>query len=356
MIGRSIVLLVVLASMSGETRAEPFLAVENGYHCKQCHVSPAGGGLRNRFGTVFSNSLLPVNPGSAASPPGILGDWLTLGVDARASASQRENDARDDYLGFATDRVTLYLASKLSDDITLYLDQQFAPGGTLNREFWAQFSFGESYIRAGRIFVPFGWRFEDDSINVRRVTNINFNTPDNGIEIGHVGDHVSAQLSVTNGSGGGFESDDGKMISGRLAWVASSWRAGMSVNDNNTDGTDRRMMGIFVGLRSGPVSWLLEHDRIEDDKRTLADVEQDLTAVEANWKLSRGHYLRLSAESSSSSSTGPVAADSKRYSVEYQWFPMPYTQLRFGVRTNESDDPSPARNEDEAFLQLHVYF
>jgi hypothetical protein len=356
MIRKAIPLLFILAVTSPVTFAEPFLAVETGYHCKQCHINPAGGGLRNRFGALFSTSLLPASAAAAAPSPGSLGEHLTVGIDARGSALQRENTARDDHLSFATDRVTVYLAGKLTEDVTLYVDQQFAPGGSLNREFWAQYTFGNTYLRAGKIFIPYGWRLEDDSVVVRQITNVNFNSADNGIELGHVGDHLSAQVSVTNGSGGGFESDDGKMISGRLAWMTSAWRVGISANDNNTDGTDRRMAGLFAGLKTGPVSWLFEFDRIRDDRRGLVDVDQELTLLEANWKLSQGHYLKITGERRTASPMTPAAPDSERYSVEYQWFPMPYTHLRLGFHSNQSDDPNPARNEDEAFLQLHVYF
>jgi hypothetical protein len=347
------ILIVIVLLMPIVAKAEPFLAVEHGYQCGQCHINPTGGGLRNAFGSAFSQTQLPART-AEPSMLGSLGDALTIGVDARGAARQRDNDVSDDTLNFATDRVTVYLSGKLNDAVELYLDQQVAPGGTLNREAWARFSFTNGYIKAGRIFLPYGLRLEDDSAKIRQITNINFSAPDTGVEIGHVAANWSAQLSVTNGTSGAFETDDGKMVSARFAWVQPAWRVGVSANDNNTDTIDRRMYGVFAGLRTGPVTWLAELDRIRDENPATPTVEQDLGFLEANWKLAQGHYLRLTAESRSGRDS--AIADSERYAIEYQWFPLAFTHLRAGARTNDSDNPDPALNEDEIFLQLHVYF
>lgn len=49
-------------------------------------------------------------------------------------------------------------------------------------------------------------------------------------------------------------------------------------------------------------------------------------------------------------------ADQDRYAIEYQYFPLSFSQLRLGVRKYSSDDPNPFLNRDEIFAQLHVYF
>ena len=335
--------------------AEPFLAIENGVQCGQCHVNPTGGGMRNEFGSVFSQTQLPATTSVMdLEVLGAIGERVNIGVDARGSGRQVDIETIDDTLDFAIDRVTLYLAANLNESITLYVDQQLAPGGAINRESWARFSFGNSYLKAGRIFQPFGLRLEDDSVNVRQITNINFNTPDTGVEFGHVRDRLSIQLAITNGTGGANEIDDGKQVTARLAWVERNWRLGLSGSSNNTDVVDRTMYGVFVGIRTGPVSWLAEYDRIDDDVPGLGGAEQDLGFVEANWRIAQGHYLKLGMEVRSSQAD--TIPDSSRYSIEYQWFPLPFTHLRAGLRMSDSDDPNPFLNEEQAFLQLHFYF
>ena len=66
-----------------------------------------------------------------------------------------------------------------------------------------------------------------------------------------------------------------------------------------TDSADRDMTGIFAGIRTGAVSWLLEFDQITDSQAGMPDREQDPVFIEANWLIPQGHYLKLGAESPS---------------------------------------------------------
>ncbi len=352
---RLFIIFATAASFPSVTLAEPFLAVETGFQCGQCHTNPTGGGMRNAFGSAFSQTQLPANASTQNMEIlGAIGERVNIGVDARGTGRQIENDAVDNALDFVTDRVSIYLSAKLNESVMLYVDEQIAPGGAINRESWASFSFDGGYVKVGRIFQPYGIRLEDDSANIRQLTHINFNTPDTGIELGHVGEALTAQLAITNGTGGAGEIDDGKQLTLRVAWVQPAWRLGLSASDNNTDSTDRTLYGAFAGLVTGPVSWLAEYDRIDDETPGIAGARQDLAFIEANWKIIQGHYLKFGFESRSS--PGDEFMDSNRYSLEYQWFPIPFTHLRAGIRVNDSDDPNPFLNEEEGFVQLHVYF
>ena len=76
-------LLVVMAVLrAAPARAEPYLAVMEGYKCNVCHVNPTGGGLRNDFGLTYAKVLLPAETVDNAldSWTGKLTDRLRVGT------------------------------------------------------------------------------------------------------------------------------------------------------------------------------------------------------------------------------------------------------------------------------------
>lgn len=345
--------LLGLAALALPAAAEPWLAVAEGLACGACHVNPSGAGLRTPFGNAYAQRQLPAQalPADAAPWSGVVGDRFHFGANARASARQAEFDDRDDALEFGVDRATLYLGADLGDHAAFYLDQQVAPGGALNREAWAQLRSGAWYLKAGRLFLPFGWRLEDDTALVREVTGISLTQGDDGVELGLERPGLSWQLAAVNGNGGGPEIDDGKLFTTRLAVLRPAWRLGVSALHNDTDRGDRAALGIFAGLRTGPVAWLAELDVVDDDG-AADDDRQEVALLEANVAVRQGHNLKLSAEAHRLDGRD----DRYRLSAVYEYFPWAFAQLRVGVRARISDADVPADDAEEAFVQLHLFF
>ena len=214
-------LLFLVLFGANSASAEPYLAVRTGQACSACHVNPAGGGLRTEYGAIFGQRILARKPlqGGGSSTSFSLTDSLSIGGNARFNAQQFDLKGGDSQLEFQTDRVSVYGSFVLNDLVSLYVDQQVAPGGSLNREAWVKLKRDDWYIRMGKLFLPFGWRLEDDSAFVRQATGINFNSSDNGVEIGLDRPNLQAQLAITNGAGGGGEVDDGKFVTFRGSWI-----------------------------------------------------------------------------------------------------------------------------------------
>src|SRR5262249_52972943 len=91
---RALALLLVTLSLlaARDAGAEPYLAVQNGYKCVNCHVNPTGGGLRTQFGDVFSENLLPAHNLPAGFPvwTGKIASFLRMGGDVRASWTKND--------------------------------------------------------------------------------------------------------------------------------------------------------------------------------------------------------------------------------------------------------------------------
>lgn len=333
--------------------AEPWLSVRSGQACYSCHVNGTGGGMRTAFGSAYGRNVLSVRPLAEEfnDPELALLDGLRLGGDGRFSARQFESDTSDGNLEFATDRVSLYGHLRLNRMVSLYIDEQVAPGGSLNREAWARVSRENWYLKGGKFFLPYGWRLEDDSAYVRQASGINFATPDNGLEVGYESAGLQAQFSLSNGSGGAAEIDDGKFFLARGNWIGRWGQLGLNAGYNKSDAAERLLLGLTAGINSGPVAWLLEYDRIVDSFDGAEDEEQDLVLLEANWLYRRGHNLKVTAEWQS-----PQAREERRRaSVVWEYFPWSHTQLRAGLRAQRSDSPRFADSE-EYFLQAHLYF
>jgi hypothetical protein len=340
--------------------AEPYLAIREGMQCSSCHVDPTGGGMRNEFGNIYGQNNLPaevLNITGDTTWTGQLAGPISIGGNGRYSARQFDVDNVDNATNFSVDRASIYIGARLNENISFMVDQQLAPGGSISRATWVKINNGDWYLKAGKLFQPFGWRLEDDTAVVRQVTGINFTNGDNGVELGYERGSWSAQLALTNGTGSDSEVDDGKQASARLANVASNFQWGINANFNNTDNGERTIAGVFAGLNTGPITWLFEWDQISDKDFASGDLDQDIALLEANYLLTKGHNLKVSLEGQRFDDD---TEDRMRYSVVYEYFPISFSQFRLGVREREGEDLNPILdaqlNVREIFAQLHVYF
>lgn len=360
---RVIAAAIVLASACAGVRAEPYLAVQTGLRCAQCHVNQTGGGMRTPFGNQFAQTQLAANrlPGAAGTWLGQIGSSFGVGANLRAATTRNDvaGSHQSDPLDLREARVYLSF-TPIADRLSFYLDQYLGPGSSQNREAFVRYSAadGSHYLKAGRIYLPFGWRLQDNSAFVRSQTAIDMAGPDLGVELGWDRGPLSLQFAISNGTFGESEVDSGKQYSMQVAYVQDAWRLGVAGNYNDQAVGDRAAAGLFAGLRSGPVSWLAEVDLIQD--RSFAatpggKLRSFAWLLEGNLRIVQGHNLKVSAEGLDPNRDG--AADRQtRLSAVYEYTPIPYLQLRGGARRYDGPSRFPLQNRRLVFIELHGFF
>jgi hypothetical protein len=281
-----------------------------------------------------------------------------VGGNARANYNYVDVPHQPSTNDFDVEEARVYLDfGVIPNRLSVYLDQRVAPGNSTNMEANVRYWIKENafYVKAGQMYLPFGYRFEDDSAFVRALSGINMQTPDDGVEFGIESGSWTAQVALSNGAGGGTEIDHGKQVTTRAEFVQSKWRAGASVLYNDTDLGTRTGVGGFGAVVLGPVVLLGEVDYIDDDSVGADGTKLMATLAEADWKLMQGHNLKLTYEWLEPNDD--VDEDEQtRASLLYEWSPIQFIQLRGGVRVYDGIPQNDNQNRTQAFLQLHGFF
>lgn len=350
-------LLLFALLMPVSLLAEPYLAVRTGQKCMACHINPTGGGLRTAYGAIYGKTQLPAVVSNAISKTADFNDQITVGMNLRANYQLIDTPNQDQSNAFETERASLYMLVKPDNErLWLYLDEQFSPAA-YNREAYALLWNTQQslYLKAGRMFLPYGLRLEDDTAFIRQVSGINFSNSDDGIEAGLEQGTWSSQLAITNGSNGGAETNTGKQYSFRLAYVQPTWRIGGSINLNDAEAnSDRVMQNMFAGLNWWQMEWLTEAAIITDVDDINGDHEQRVALFEINKLLMTGHNVKLTLEYYDPD-VNISENHRNRRSLVYEHTPVSNLQLRYGLRLNQGIPQNDQQNADELFVQLHVW-
>lgn len=339
--------------------AEPYLAVETGLKCANCHVNPSGGGKRTQFGSIYARTQIGAHVVGDASTPwtGEVARWFALGGNLRGGYESVDIPGVEEQSDSDLSRATLYAELRaIPNLLSFYFDEKVAPDDVENREAFLLLTpkQGKYTIKAGQFFLPFGLRIQDDNAFVRQSSGINFLTPEDGLELGLELPKWSAQVAVSEADGGGSESDSTDHVSLSAAYVKPRWRVGASYNVNDDPLGDRNMQGVFAGWRTGRISWLAELDFITDE---LAAGDQEIYAslLEGNWRFRKGHNLKVTYEYLEPQRDRDED-EQERYSVVWEYSPMQFLQGRVGMRWYNGIPNFPTSNRDELFVELHAYF
>lgn len=357
-------LLGLTALYATTVYSEPYLAVKTGQKCIACHVNPSGGGKRTEYGVYYGQTEMVTKPASDKTAKltnaGKITDQFSIGGNLRANFVSTTTPNQEDQVSFDVENLLLYSELELiKNQLSFYFDEQLAPGAALNREAYGLFwnKSRTAYLKTGKMFLPYGLRLEDDSAFIRQITGINYDTPDNGIETGLEKGPWSVNFSITNGSAGGNESNQGKQYSFRNEYVRPGWRIGSSLNFNDgVDAQDRSMGNVFAGLRTGIVSWLAEYDHIVDRSSVQGEkITQRIGFIEANTEVKKGQNVKLTYEHLDPNKE--ISEDERnRFSAIWEYSPFGYQQFRVGLRANDGIPQNDRQNSTEVFIQSHTFF
>lgn len=355
------ILLAAAILAAGHASAEPYLAVRYGLKCESCHVNPTGGGLRTDFGDVFAQTQLPAHPvhGNWGLWTGEVTKILRVGGDFRydANFTQTPGTKTTDHLQVQQGRV-YGEAEVIPNRLILYADEQLTPGGALNREaygiFWS--AAHDWYIKAGQMYLPFAFRFEDQTAFVYDVSSISMYAPDYGLEFGWLRDHWDAQLTVSDGTAAGsLPSTNGKEYGVQVSYVESLWRLGVTAHDDDSPLARRKIVGLFGGFRTGRIEWLGELDAVKNEWSPLRNVTQAAALLEGDWLIAPGNNLKLTFEPFDPDRDVPGNGRS-RWSLVYELTPVQFVQIRAGLRDYNGPRDIAAQNQRLWFIQLHGFF
>ncbi len=352
-------LRLALLAIACQARAEPYLAVQTGYKCGQCHVNPTGGGERNAFGNAFVQTQLAAARLDTGGDlwSGDVMKFLSVGGDLRTQFSYTQIPHSSSTDQFDLEQARVYAsANVIPQRLIVYVDEQVAPGTSLNREayglYWS--ANHDYYVKAGQMYLPFGLRLQDQSAFIQQITGINMTTPDKGVEVGWERGHWDTQLAISNGTAGGAVVSHGKQYGGQLIYVESIWRLGAAANYNDAASGSKSAAGLFAGLRTGPIAWLGQVDVTDDRSLPVRSGRQLATLLEGNWRIRQGHNLKITSEFLDPNRS--VRHDTEtRWSIVYELTPIQYLQLRAGFRYNDGIPQDPAEHMRFGFVELHAF-
>jgi hypothetical protein len=353
--------LACLALLQAQrAEAEPYLAVQQGYKCVQCHVNPTGGGLRSPFGDVFAQNAMAATTLPAGAPVWLgqaVQDIIRVGGDLRADWSATTTPGSPTSEAFALEQFRLYADVNLIPNLLgIYVDEEVTPGAQTMEAYARIGSTSDWYLKAGRFYLPFGWRLQDQTAFVREASGINMNTPDNGVEFGIERNHLSAQIDLTNGAAN-TGAGTGYQLTSNVVWVESIWRVGASGSFTDSRGGNRWQEALYAGVRTGPIAWLTEADLIRQAGNAAPEpgTQTSIPAfIEADWLIHKGNNLKLTYEyydpEKQVSNNGQT-----RWSAIYELTPIPFFQVRAGFRRNQGIPQAPNQNQTLAFVEAHAF-
>ena len=396
----SLVLFGGLILAASAARAEPYMAVRDGYKCSQCHVNKTGGGARTDYGTVYMQTRLAsggsgetdagprtdagqgrVGPNLATSPS------VTVGADLRTSVLYAKFDHAPATTSFNRPASCeschastpngagqggggkigeAYLRLQpIADVATIVYSTSLVPNAA-TRDFYGLIETLplDGYVKAGTFKLPNGlqntwdYPFQHASKGAGYQGLMGFESMyETGVEFGIEPGPLSLALSVTNPDNMQKSPSDkryfltGSLV-GRIGLIGFNY-----AQDPVTTKLTRTLTSGFIGASVGRFTLLGHSDWLEDnDSATNTKNTQQAGLAEVDFLIRRGHNLKYVVESRDPSLSHPSDVRD-RQSLIYEPFLTTYLQMRFGYRKYSGLSAQTNDNNGEQwFVEGHFVF
>ena len=358
----SLAAVSLLISISQMAWSEPYIAFREGLKCSACHVNNTGGGMRNGYGTLFTQTELTPLLGSLSDQgydfTADLNGSISVGSDFMAvnetTFSEADSDAQNT---FGIESGNLYFDVRLIPDrLSVYIDETVAPSGASSREAFLLLEGlpNDSYIKAGRMLLPYGIRLWDDASFIRQVSGFNYDNQDVGVEFGIEPSNVSLNVALSNGTQGARDDNTGKQLSAVGSVFVRNMVLGGSFSRNKTArGVERVLFGPFGSARFGPatlmgeVDWISDSGAVEEEQFTAYASIEYWYRQAVNFRVAFD-YLDPFEE---------VEEDERsRLTVGFDAFLTPTLTAGAYYRLEESVPQDTPGNTDGLVLSLHAFF
>ncbi len=344
--------------------AEPFLAVQNGFKCSQCHVSPTGGGMRNDYGYIYSRHLLPRKVVSDDTFQRELAAGIKTGANVRFESITRFAERSEpSSSGFGMPEGNIYVDLELIRKyFSLYLDQRVAPSVESREAFlFAKAPKINGYLKAGKMLQPYGWRVYDDATFTRLVTQFTYATPRVGVEAGWepIGPFATVvSLAEFQASALAYLLWNGIPYVNSLRMGVSGYRMHEGPHRVLAWGDSDQVygFGIFGGIGLGKFALLGELDA----KRTPGNgggMWQQFGLLEIDWMASKGVNLRLGLDWLNPDTQFAFRRNGQSRVVSgFEIFPVQFLQVGAYYHFRQSVPAKVLDNQNELRLQAHAFY
>ena len=356
-------ILLLIAAIGVDAFALPRFASRTGAKCQSCHVDPAGGSMRQAFGARYGRDHLPVSSwaGDSASEDlsNIITNVLGVGADFRMLYYSRRVPDTTSQDGFYQMQGDLYLNFRVAKRVSFFLNKGLRTGFEAYGLFHVLPAAG--YVKAGKFAPNYGLRSDDHTAYARTATGMSPETgrPERtGVEAAV----APGPLSIVGGFYNGDEPNyppaaNGKAFLGRVEGMFSigddvHFGLGGNLFSRKAGTVSSSLTGGFGSISVEDFTVLGEADWITSGAGDARKTTAFALSLEGDAVLTEGLDLKVEYDFLDSN-IDVIAGTRTRYSVGFEFFPLPGVEVRPMYRFVK-EDPA-AGNKDEIHVLLHLY-